>query len=70
MNKVSLTTEFTESIEVVKELNQLTELVIGCAIEVHRTLGPGFLESTYEICLCHELIVRRRVLGLVDEITL
>ena len=58
MNKVSLTAEFTESTEVVKDINQLTELVIGCAIEVHRTLGPGLLESTYEICLCHELIIR------------
>lgn len=29
--------------------------MIGCAIEVHRTLGPGLLESTYEHCLAHEL---------------
>jgi GxxExxY protein len=34
---------------------QLTEKVIGCAIEVHRHLGPGLLESTYLECLCHEL---------------
>ncbi len=33
----------------------LTGLVIGAAIEVHRQLGPGLLESTYERCLCHEL---------------
>ena len=33
----------------------LTELVIGLAIEVHRTLGPGLLESAYEECLCVEL---------------
>jgi GxxExxY protein len=33
----------------------LTEKVIGCAIEVHRYLGPGLLESTYEKCLAHEL---------------
>jgi GxxExxY protein len=33
----------------------LTRRVIGCAIEVHRTLGPGLLESIYEICLCDEL---------------
>ena len=34
---------------------ELTERVIGCAIEVHRALGPGLLESAYEACLCHEL---------------
>ena len=33
----------------------LTEQVIGCAIEVHRALGPGLLEAVYEECLCHEL---------------
>jgi GxxExxY protein len=35
--------------------NELTHEVIGCAIEVHRPLGPGRLESTYETCLIHEL---------------
>jgi GxxExxY protein len=39
----------------VKDINELTELEIGCAIEVHRALGPGLLESAYEICLCPEL---------------
>ncbi len=33
----------------------LSEQVIGLAIEVHRALGPGLLESAYEACLCHEL---------------
>ncbi len=33
----------------------LSERVIGCAIEVHRHLGPGLLESAYEDCLCFEL---------------
>jgi len=33
----------------------LTEQIIGSAIEVHRHLGPGLLESAYEECLCHEL---------------
>jgi GxxExxY protein len=33
----------------------LTEKIIGAAIQVHRELGPGLLESAYETCLCHEL---------------
>ncbi|MBS3820815.1 MAG: GxxExxY protein [Phycisphaerae bacterium] len=37
------------------EHEELTGQVIGCAIEVHRVLGPGVLESTYEQCLCYEL---------------
>jgi GxxExxY protein len=37
---------------------QLTEQIIGAAIEVHRQLGPGLLESGYEQCLCHELSLR------------
>jgi len=36
--------------------NQLTEKIIGCAIEVHKQLGPGLLESAYEECLYYELI--------------
>ena len=36
----------------------LTELVIGCAIEVHKHLGPGLLESSYEGCLLKELQLR------------
>jgi GxxExxY protein len=39
----------------VEDLNQLTERIIGCAIEVHRHLGPGLLEATYEEGLCIEL---------------
>lgn len=37
------------------ELNELTEKIIGCAIKVHRELGPGLLESADEVCLVHEL---------------
>jgi GxxExxY protein len=58
MNKRTSTTEPTESTEGVKCINKLTELVIGCAVEVHRALGPGLLESAYEICLCRELSIR------------
>lgn len=36
-------------------INELTEKVIGCAIEVHRQLGPGLLEATYEAALCVEI---------------
>jgi GxxExxY protein len=41
------------------EINAITEMVIGAAIEVHRTLGPGLLESAYEECLAHELSLRK-----------
>ena len=37
------------------EYNEVTSKIIGCAIEVHRRLGPGLLESTYQTCLLHEL---------------
>ena len=37
------------------EFDDLSNRVIGCAIEVHRELGPGLLESAYEQCLAHEL---------------
>lgn len=40
------------------ELNNISQEVIGAAIEVHRVLGPGLLESTYEACLAHELQCR------------
>jgi len=40
-------------------LNETTEAIIGAAIEVHRALGPGLLESAYEECLCRELALRR-----------
>jgi GxxExxY protein len=54
--------DMTEVVDVVsfatgskKEFTELSKKVIGCAIEVHKTLGPGLLESAYQQCLCHEL---------------
>ena len=53
------------------ELNKLTEKIIGAAIEVHRHLGPGLLESAYETCLAYELeqqgltVERQKALPLV-----
>ena len=38
------------------ELNEITQKIIGCAIQVHKSLGPGLLESAYEECLSYELI--------------
>jgi len=40
------------------DLNHITGEIIGAAIEVHRALGPGLLESAYESCLAHELGLR------------
>ncbi|MCD6199373.1 MAG: GxxExxY protein [Deltaproteobacteria bacterium] len=41
-----------------ERINQVTQKVIGAAIEVHKHLGPGLLESAYEECMCHELTLR------------
>lgn len=38
------------------EINEITRKIIGCAITVHKDLGPGLLESAYEECLAYELI--------------
>ncbi len=46
----------------------LTDAVIGAAIEVHRALGAGLLESAYEECLCHELECRK--LGFARQVAL
>ena len=40
------------------EINELTEAIIGAAMEVHRHLGPGLLESAYTACLRHELTLQ------------
>lgn len=50
------TTKATKNTKKGIEFDQLSNQVIGCAIEVHREIGPGLLESTYEQCLAHELI--------------
>jgi GxxExxY protein len=46
------------------EFDDLSKRLIGCAIEVHKALGPGLLESAYEQCLAHELTLT----GLIFEI--
>jgi len=38
-------------------MNKLSSRIIGAAIEVHKALGPGLLESAYEECICHELSI-------------
>ena len=53
-----LTTESQRRREIENEKDPRTSPVIGAAIEVHRHLGPGLLESAYEQCLCHELHLR------------
>ena len=45
--------------------NEISFLIIQCAIEVHRTLGPGLLESVYRACLLYEL--RQRNLSVIAE---
>ena len=41
------------------DINKLSSEIIGAAIEVHKALGPGLLESAYEECMCYELSLRR-----------
>jgi len=41
------------------KIDQITEAIIGAAMEVHRTIGPGLLESAYTQCLCYELALRK-----------
>ena len=51
-----------------ERLNRLTEAIIGAAIQVHRVLGPGLLESAYEACLVYE--IRKRGLSVERQIPL
>ena len=53
-----LTTESQRHREIENEKDPRTASIVGAAIEVHRQLGPGLLESAYEQCLCHELHLR------------
>jgi len=47
------------------DLNELSHAIIGAAIEVHRRLGPGLLESAYRACLAYEL--RKRGFQVIEE---
>ena len=47
--------EWCEAVDIKIDSDPVTEAVIGCAIAVHRELGPGLLESAYEECLVYEL---------------
>ncbi len=46
-------------------VNELTSVIIGSAIEVHRRIGPGLLESAYRVCLAYEL--RKRGVEVIEE---
>ena len=47
------------------QINEITQAIIGAAIEVHRRLGPGLLESAYRVCLAYEL--RKHGFTVVEE---
>lgn len=68
-----ITTEITEITEITEgtenmDVNQVSEEIIGAAIEVHRALGPGLLESAYEACLKYEL--EKRGLTVMSQVGL
>jgi len=46
------------AIGLIMDINELSSKIIGAAIEVHKKLGPGLLESVYEECICYELSLR------------
>ncbi len=61
-----ITTEITE--KDLENLNRISGEIVDAAIQVHKTLGPGLLESTYEACLAHEL--RKRNLKVATQVAL
>jgi GxxExxY protein len=58
MSEPVFTAESAEHAERSIDLNRVTQTIIAAAIAVHRELGPGLLESTYEACLAYELAER------------
>jgi GxxExxY protein len=50
------------------ELNELSRLILDCAFAVHKSLGPGLLETTYRLCLTHE--IRKRGILVERELAL
>ena len=44
-----------------EELNKISGIILQCALEVHKQLGPGLLESVYEVCLVKELIAKGQI---------
>ena len=56
---MSLSTSFDRGDAEARRVNKITETVIRCAMEVHRVLGPGLLESAYEECVTHEAIQQK-----------
>jgi len=51
-----------------EELNELSRQVVDAVFQVHKTLGPGLLESVYEACLCHEL--KKRGIAFKSQVSL
>ncbi|WP_217425490.1 GxxExxY protein [Magnetospirillum sp. SS-4] len=51
-------TKDTKMVDVPNHLDPLAKVIVDCAFQVHRTLGPGLLESVYEHCIAHEIAKR------------
>ena len=50
-----------------EELNKISGIILQCALEVHKQLGPGLLESVYEVCLVKELIAKGQAIRILGE---